>query len=579
MAALDLSHVALALGGDVAGGQVLAPGPNHSPKDRSMSVKLVEGAPDGFVVESHSGDDFTTCRDHVRARLGLPAWAPSRAGPSPLERMNTKAAPGPWVEYIYRDQQGEPYLRVQRTPSKAFLQSHWTGTAWAKGKPSGPKLPYRLPDLLAAVHDTRFICEGEKDADALAALGMAATSASEGAGKWTPDLNHWFKGCTVYIMADNDAKGAEHADQVARQLHGVASDVRVINLPGLPSKGDVSDWLAAGGDPATLVDFCKAQPLFDPTVPLSHPLGERDSGTLAALRVDSLDEIAGAVMPKREHVLSPILHCRSLAMVYAARGVGKTHVGLGVGYATASGGAFLRWRAEKPRRVLMIDGEMPAELLQERIRTMMRGADKPLPAAEWFRVIAMDRQELGVALNLALPEHQGRIEEHLEGAELLILDNISTLVHGGRENDAESWDSMQPWLLHLRRRGVSVLLIAHAGRGENARGTSKREDVLDTVIQLRRPDDYEPEEGARFEVRITKGRGVFGDDAAAFEAKLEVRDGADNWSAAMIQDLAFERVLELTKGGKSVRDIGDELSISKSKVGRLQAKLKAEGRL
>ena len=100
------------------------------------------------------------------------------------------------------------------------------------------------------------------------------------------------------------------------------------------------------------------------------------------------------------------------------------------------------------------------------------------------------------------------MEAELDGVELVVFDNLSTLVSAGRENDAESWDAMQAWLLHLRRRGVSVLMIHHAGRGDNARGTSKREDVLDTVIHLKRPEDYMTTEGARFEVHLTKARGV-----------------------------------------------------------------------
>jgi KaiC/GvpD/RAD55 family RecA-like ATPase len=315
-------------------------------------------------------------------------------------------------------------------------------------------------------------------------------------------------------------------------------------------------------------------------VPLSPPLGERDSGTGdRPLHIDTLAGLAAADLPKREFVLWPILPARSLAMVYAQRGVGKTHAALGIAYAVASGGTFLRWRADQPRNVMLIDGEMPAELLKERALSMMAGADKPLANPDAFRLVSMDRQELGECLNLASPTHQARIDAILDGVDLLILDNISTLVSGGRENDAESWDTMQPWLLQLRRRGVSVLLVAHAGRSENARGTSKREDVLDTVIQLRRPDDYDPEEGARFEVRLTKARGVFGEDAAPFVAKLEVRDGADIWSAATLTDLNFETVLELSKSGKSIRDIEGELGISRSRVQRIQTKLKEEGRL
>jgi hypothetical protein len=73
---MDLRSIARALGGEVAGRQVIAPGPGHSRSDRSLSVKLDATAPDGFLVYSHAGDDWKDCRDYVRSRLGLPAWEP-----------------------------------------------------------------------------------------------------------------------------------------------------------------------------------------------------------------------------------------------------------------------------------------------------------------------------------------------------------------------------------------------------------------------------------------------------------------------------------------------------------------------
>jgi hypothetical protein len=133
---------------------------------------------------------------------------------------------------------------------------------------------------------------------------------------------------------------------------------------------------------------------------------------------------------------------------------------------------------------------MPQELLQERAKAMIAPSACEPPHPDFFRLLSMDRQELGVSLNLALPEHQAAVEAHLGNVDLLILDNISTLVNSGRENDAESWNEMQAWLLRLRRMGKTGLLIHHSGRGGNARGTSKREDVLDTVIQLKHPKDY-----------------------------------------------------------------------------------------
>lgn len=298
----------------------------------------------------------------------------------------------------------------------------------------------------------------------------------------------------------------------------------------------------------------------------------------ARYRTVALQELRTMDIPEREMVLSPIVPAKGLAMIYAARGVGKTQIGIGASYAVATGGSFLRWRAQQPRRVLYIDGEMPARALQDRINMLARANDT-MPTPDHFRFLAMDMQELGTSCNLADPADQKAIEAELKGAELVVLDNLSTLVSAGRENDAESWDAMQAWLLHLRRRGVSVLMIHHAGRGENARGTSKREDVLDTVIHLRHPEDYSPEQGARFEVHLKKARGIFGEDAAPFEARLAVEGGQAIWTTQALLDKEVEEVLEMTNGGMSVRDIAAEMGIGKSKVDRIKARLRAEGRL
>lgn len=293
----------------------------------------------------------------------------------------------------------------------------------------------------------------------------------------------------------------------------------------------------------------------------------------------TLASLMRETLPRRELILSPIIPKRGLAMLFAGRGTGKTHVALGMAWSVATGGKFLRWHAKEPRRVLYVDGEMPQEALQERATTLAASTGLEPPDESFFTLLAMDRQALGVSINLAKPEHQAAVEEKLAGVEFMVIDNVSTLVNGGRENDAESWDAMQGWLLQLRRRGVSVLLVHHAGRGDNARGTSKREDVLDTVIHLRRPDDYDIEEGARFECHLTKARGVFGEDALPFEAQLHVSNGADLWVCKVLRDREMERVEEMTREEMSVRDIASELGLSKSKVQRMQTKLRAEGRL
>ena len=301
----------------------------------------------------------------------------------------------------------------------------------------------------------------------------------------------------------------------------------------------------------------------------SADAGQRPPG----LKWFSSAEFTSMKLKPREYVLGPILRTRGLAMLSAFRGVGKTQVAIGIAHAVATGGSFLMWNAPVARPVLYVDGEMPGADLQERLRMF-----SPV-ASGLLRILPMDEQEVGVSLNLSQKESQERIEAVLGPTELLILDNRSTLVSGGRENEAESWDSMQAWLLRLRRQAVSVLLIEHEGRSGNPRGTSKREDVLDTLINLKHPDDYQVEDGARFEVHLGKARGVFGEAARPFEAKLEVRDGVAQWTVKPPQDPEADLILSLTLAGESVREIAQEVGTSKSKVSRVQAKLRADGKL
>ncbi len=173
----------------------------------------------------------------------------------------------------------------------------------------------------------------------------------------------------------------------------------------------------------------------------------------------------------------------------------------------------------------------------------------------------------------------GAIEEHLQGVCLLILDNLSTLCPGIEENKSEAWTPVQEWILTLRKRGMSVLMIHHSGKNGGQRGTSRREDVLDTSINLKRPVDYSPADGARFEVHLEKARGIHGDDTKAYEAKLDVRDGAAQWTTKDLADLDYERVIQLTSEGLTTREIGEELGFGKSKANRLQKRAKEEGAL
>jgi hypothetical protein len=119
------------------------------------------------------------------------------------------------------------------------------------------------------------------------------------------------------------------------------------------------------------------------------PDGELDTGTSRIKVIDVIDFMC-LELPPRGNILAPWLPQQGLAMVFAPRGVGKTHFSLGVAYAVASGGEFLFWKAPTPRNVLFLDGEMPAVTLQERIAHIIERNEKEATAL--FNIITPDLQ-------------------------------------------------------------------------------------------------------------------------------------------------------------------------------------------
>lgn len=409
-------QVAAALGGEVSGREVLAPGPNHSPKDRSLSVKIDPTAPDGFVVHSFAGNDPLQCKDYVRGKLGI-TWAPKpKAGTDSIARMTQRVVAPPTAskaaDYVYELEDGTQYLRVRRTADKKFFQQHWTGAAWQNGAPDGPRIPYRLPQLLQAEHDTVLVVEGEKDADALASLGFVATSNSGGAEKWSADLDRYFEGRDVYILPDNDEPGARHAQLVAARLGPVAREIRVINLPGLPPKGDVSDWLQAGGNAERLAELMAAAPKED------------EAPALAKLIVSSADFIAGFIPP--DYLIDGLVQRRFCYSMTAPTGSGKTAVALLLSASVALGRPLGEYPLEQGR-VLYLAGENPDDI---RMRWLAM-AD----------VMEFDTDTIDVHFLpgvFKLSEIAGRIRDEVEKigpVALVVVDTSAAYFEGDQEND------------------------------------------------------------------------------------------------------------------------------------------------
>jgi len=274
-------------------------------RDHDIPVEVTPEPPqqgaDGRLYQRvrHDGHETYVPRDELcdppnkgtprstEAELPLAASKERPAAPlPPIQKTPTPEEPLPWHangrgagdgycsgeaprgapthKYVYRDADGQPYMRVTRTDGKSFPTAHWNGDQWVKRWPLAV-IPYRLPELIAApASDPVWICEGEKDADNVAALGLIATTNPGGAGKWKLELNRWFAGKQIaYILEDNDTAGRAHARKVANNLQGVIPDIRILSFPELPERGDVSDWLAIGGTRQELLARAQAAAKYE----------------------------------------------------------------------------------------------------------------------------------------------------------------------------------------------------------------------------------------------------------------------------------------------------------------------------
>ena len=246
--------------------------PNYSTKaewrygsNGSLAIKVTGQKKGGWF--DHERREGGGLLDLIKRQRGCEAaeafeWLRSIGVPLEEKRQSRRAV----AEYVYKDIDQQPQFKVTKWASGArFTQSRYdqaTGKyVSGKGCMRGVELiPYRLPEWRSA--GLVVIVEGEKDADALWALEIMATTNPGGAGKWESEFSrHFAAQHQVAILPDNDDPGRAHAADVARSLlNSPACWVRVLELQGLPAKGDVSDWLATSGTKDQLLDLIKKAP-------------------------------------------------------------------------------------------------------------------------------------------------------------------------------------------------------------------------------------------------------------------------------------------------------------------------------
>ena len=528
--------------------------PSHNDKSPSLTASYTK---EKILFMCQAGCSF----ESVVSALGMEPndfFAPELPAP-PKKKVAT---------YKYKDKEGNHAFSVVRFEPKDFRPQRPDGKYTLEGV---IRVPYRLPQMLAGIKEGQniLILEGEKDCDNAATIGLVATTFAGGAGKWSEQYPKLFQEAKVICLPDNDEVGRKGMHFIASEVVKVAKSVRWLELSDLPDKGDFSDWIEIEGN-----NFKKFEELIDKSKPWIQEI-KKDS-----LVVLTLEELLNKEIPPRQNLLSPWLPSQGLCMIYSKRGLGKTWMALEIAYAVASGGHFLNWDADSPRGVLYIDGENPLSLMQERLSAINNSRKKNI--TDQLKILSPDAQEFGIP-DLSTTEGQEKIDALIcDETKLIILDNLSTLIRSGKESESDSWLPVQEWILRLRSRSKSVLLIHHAGKGGQQRGTSRREDVLDTVIALKKPEYYKPESGTCFEVHFEKNRSLSHDEIKPFEAHLEYHYNNDltqtvNWECKSLEDSNYEKVCNLANEGLEQSEIAKDLEIHKSTVSRYFKRGKEEG--
>jgi hypothetical protein len=527
------------------------------------------------------GGNISTAKAEATDWLGLgPAKArkPNGASGPREERPPTHPKLGePSMVFPYYSASAELIGAVCRfnlaDGGKEIRPCLWRGDRWDWSAGfAKPRPLYRLPDLAARPDLPVLLVEGEKAADAAVELvGDHVAMAWPGgtAGVRHIDLAP-LKGRNVVLWPDADEPGRKAMREMAELLKPLARSIRIVELPAdTPAKWDLADPVPESW----------AEDTVERLIREARPIADDNAG--GTLRVVSVADLLAMQLPPRENVLAPWLQRQGLAMIHAYRGIAKTWVGLACAVAMACGGKALKWSAPKPLRVLYLDGEMPAVVMQERLGLVLANVGHRDLAERNLQILTPDLQP-GFMPNISMAEGQAALGPLLDGVDVVFVDNLATLAAVSDDNAVDQWAPAQAWALQQRREGRSVVLLHHDGKGGTQRGTSGREDVLDTVIKLRRPDGYLASEGARFEVIFEKNRGFYGADAATFEARLEhwiTPDGNRvRWEIVDSDDSDEQRVVDLDAEGLSVRRIAAETGIHRSRVERLLNRARKTGR-
>jgi len=360
---------------------------------------------------------------------------------------------------------------------------------------------------------------------------------------------------TVYVWTQNNAAGEKWQKDICGNTKATIKRART------PEHfKDLNDWTRAGATDKDLLD----------AIVKAETVREAEQTWVDALNaaVVTSNELHDLELIPRKKLLGDWFCEGDLGFIFASRGVGKTWLALAIAQALSNGGKLGEWAAHAPVKVLYIDGEMPPDLMRSR----SEGLDASHGNLQFLNhEILFDRT--GKVLNITNREIQDAITERCltSGVKVLILDNLSTLASGMRENEADSWELVNNWLLDLRRRKIAVVIVHHAGRSGEMRGTSKREDNVFWIIALDdAKKDADDKRGARFISRFAKPSRNTQEEEPAYEWHFVTDEATGVVSVGHKQAQTMDVFLGLIEDGVTeCGQIAQEMKTSPATISRL----------
>jgi hypothetical protein len=432
-------------------------------EDERNSLSIGRGDDDRWLLKCHAGCTLESIL--FAAHLTMADISPPRS--APWGHGSAIVA-----TYDYPDETGAMVSQSVRFEPKNFRQRRPDGPdRWIWNLTGVRRVPYRLNQLKG--RKTVMIVEGEKDADRLWSLGIPATTNAGGAGKWKPEHTQALKasGCQhVIILPDNDPAGEAHGRAVAHSCVDAGLEVKLIPLPGLPRKGDVSDYLQEHTKDDLLATV-KDAPLFNPKRLVTAP---------QPIVLTSLNDLLAEPDDLVEYLVADRIPAGAVVLIVAPPKGGKSTFARQLALDVGRGDSFLGWQTAQGTVWLLIFQDKRSEVKKHFQRLGGTGAE---PIRFFINQPAAD----------LLPRLQELAEK--ERPALIVVDMLAGLLPVKDLNDyAQVTQRFEP-LLNLSRASGATLLLLHHCSAHGARegldavlGSTALAGSVDNILILKRTD-------------------------------------------------------------------------------------------